>query len=32
MSPASFNEIRPGTWDIRERIKEIDANGVLGSL
>ena len=32
MEPTSFAEIRPGTWNIADRIKEMDANGVLGSL
>lgn len=32
MEPTSFDEIRRGTWDIHERVKEMDANGVLGSL
>jgi predicted TIM-barrel fold metal-dependent hydrolase len=32
MEPTSFAEIRRGTWDIHERVKEMDANGVLGSL
>src|SRR5579883_3478427 len=32
MEPTSFDEIRPGCWDINERIKDMDANGVLGSL
>ncbi|MEA3077803.1 MAG: hypothetical protein QOF60_2711 [Actinomycetota bacterium] len=30
--PKSFSEIRPGTYDVHERIKDMDANGVLGSL
>jgi len=30
--PSSFAEIRPGTYDVHERIKDMDANGVLGSL
>ena len=30
--PTSFDQIRPGTWDINERVKDMDANGVLGSL
>ncbi|MCU1380595.1 MAG: amidohydrolase 2 [Acidimicrobiales bacterium] len=30
--PTSFEQIRPGCWDIDERIKDMDANGVLGSL
>jgi len=32
MEPTSFAEIRRGTWDIHQRVKEMDANGVLGSL
>ncbi len=32
MEPTSFDEIRPGTWDIHERVRDMDANGVLGSL
>jgi predicted TIM-barrel fold metal-dependent hydrolase len=32
MEPTSFEEIRPGCWDIHERVKDMDANGVLGSL
>ncbi|MHB1486036.1 MAG: amidohydrolase family protein [Acidimicrobiales bacterium] len=30
--PTSFDQIRPGCWDINERVKDMDANGVLGSL
>ena len=30
--PTSFDQIRPGTWNIDDRIKDMDANGVLGSL
>ena len=30
--PKSFEEIRPGTYNVHERIKDMDANGVLGSL
>lgn len=30
--PTSLAELRPGTYDVHERIKEMDANGVLGSL
>ncbi|MBX6390630.1 MAG: amidohydrolase [Frankia sp.] len=30
--PKSYAEIRPGTYDVHERIKDMDANGVLGSL
>ncbi|MHB8466186.1 MAG: amidohydrolase family protein [Acidimicrobiales bacterium] len=32
IEPTSFDELRPGTYDIDERIKDMDANGVLGSL
>jgi predicted TIM-barrel fold metal-dependent hydrolase len=32
IEPTSFDEIRPGTYDIHERIKDMNANGVLGSL
>jgi len=32
MEPTSFDEIRRGCWDIHERVKDMDANGVLGSL
>lgn len=32
IEPTSFDEIRPGCWDIDERVKDMDANGVLGSL
>ncbi len=32
MEPTSFDELRPGCYDIHERIKDMDANGVLGSL
>jgi len=32
MEPISLNEIRPGAYDIHERIKDMDANGLLGSL
>ncbi|MGH9228197.1 MAG: amidohydrolase family protein [Acidimicrobiales bacterium] len=32
MEPTSFEEIRRGCWDIHERVKDMDANGVLGSL
>jgi predicted TIM-barrel fold metal-dependent hydrolase len=30
--PMSFDELRPGCYDIHSRIKDMDANGVLGSL
>jgi predicted TIM-barrel fold metal-dependent hydrolase len=32
IEPTSFDELRPGTYDIHERVKDMDANGVLGSL
>ena len=32
IEPTSFAELRPGTYDIDERVKDMDANGVLGSL
>src|SRR5918994_865602 len=32
MEPTSFDEIRPGCYDIHERVKDMDANGVVGSL
>jgi len=30
--PNSFAEIRPGTYNVHERVRDMDANGVLGSL
>src|SRR5688572_26255199 len=27
IEPTAFDEIRPGTWDIHERIKEMNAGG-----
>jgi predicted TIM-barrel fold metal-dependent hydrolase len=32
VEPTSFEEIRRGCWDVDERVKDMDANGVLGSL
>jgi predicted TIM-barrel fold metal-dependent hydrolase len=32
IEPTSLDELRPGTYDIDERVKDMDANGVLGSL
>ncbi len=32
IEPTSFDELRPGTYDVDERVKDMDANGVLGSL
>jgi len=30
--PCSFDEVRPGTYDVHERIRDMNANGVLASL
>ncbi|HEY4375878.1 MAG TPA: amidohydrolase family protein [Acidimicrobiales bacterium] len=32
IEPTSFEELRPGCYDIDARVKDMDANGVLGSL
>src|SRR4051794_35601880 len=32
MEPTSFEEIRTGCYDIHERIRDMNANGTLGSL
>ncbi len=32
MEPTSFDEIREGCYDIHERVRDMDANGVLGSM
>jgi predicted TIM-barrel fold metal-dependent hydrolase len=32
MEPTSFAEIRSGCYDIHDRIRDMDANGVLGSM
>ena len=32
IEPTSFDQIRSGCYDIDERVKDMDANGVLGSL
>lgn len=32
IEPTSFSQLRAGTYDIDERVKDMDANGVLGSL
>ena len=32
MEPTSFDEIRAGCYDIHERVRDMDANGVLGSM
>ncbi|MCL2582094.1 MAG: amidohydrolase [Streptosporangiales bacterium] len=32
MDPVCMEEMRPGVWDIHSRVKDMDANGVLGSM
>ena len=32
MEPARFDEMRPGAWDITERIRDMDLNGIYASL
>jgi predicted TIM-barrel fold metal-dependent hydrolase len=32
MEPTSLREMRPGCYDIHERVRDMDANGVLGSM
>jgi predicted TIM-barrel fold metal-dependent hydrolase len=32
MEPTSFEQLRPGTYDIHERIRDMNANGVLMSM
>jgi len=32
IEPTAFDEIRPGCWNIDERIKDMNAGGVLGSM
>jgi predicted TIM-barrel fold metal-dependent hydrolase len=32
MEPTSLHEMRPGCYDIHERVRDMDANGVLGSM
>ncbi|HMC40670.1 MAG TPA: amidohydrolase family protein [Acidimicrobiales bacterium] len=32
IEPTALDELRPGTFDIHERVKDMDANGLLGSL
>ena len=32
MEPTAFSELRAGCYDVRERVRDMDANGVLGSL
>jgi predicted TIM-barrel fold metal-dependent hydrolase len=32
IEPTSFAEMRPGCWNIADRVADMDANGVLGSM
>lgn len=32
IEPTAFEEMRPGCWDIAERVKDMDAGGILGSM
>jgi predicted TIM-barrel fold metal-dependent hydrolase len=32
IEPTAFEEIRPGCYDIHRRVRDMDANGVLGSM
>lgn len=32
MEPLSYDHMRRGTWDIKARVEDMDANGVLGSI
>ncbi|WP_261567316.1 amidohydrolase family protein [Frankia gtarii] len=32
IDPTAFDEMRPGCWDIHERVQDMDANGLLSSL
>jgi predicted TIM-barrel fold metal-dependent hydrolase len=32
IEPTAFDEMRPGCWDVHERVKDMDAGGVLGSM
>ncbi len=32
LEPTAYEQIRKGTWDIHERIRDMNAGGVLGSL
>ena len=31
-NPGAFSELRPGCFDVHERVRDMNANGVLGSL
>jgi len=32
MEPTSFAELRPGCYDVAQRVRDMDANGVVGSM
>lgn len=32
VEPTAFDEMRPGCWDIAERVKDMNAGGLLGSM
>jgi predicted TIM-barrel fold metal-dependent hydrolase len=32
IDPTSFDDLRPGTYDVHERLKDMNANGLLGSM
>ncbi|MBI2703890.1 MAG: amidohydrolase [Actinobacteria bacterium] len=32
IEPTAFDEMRPGCWDIDDRVKDMNAGGVLGSM
>src|SRR5260221_1318255 len=32
IEPTAFDEMRPGCWDVHERIRDMDAGGVLASM
>jgi predicted TIM-barrel fold metal-dependent hydrolase len=32
VEPTAFDEMRPGCYDVKERVKDMDAGGVLGSM
>jgi predicted TIM-barrel fold metal-dependent hydrolase len=32
MEPTSFDELRSGCYDVHDRVRDMDANGVLGSM
>ncbi|MGH7733229.1 MAG: amidohydrolase family protein, partial [Gemmatimonadales bacterium] len=32
LSPITYDEMRPGCFDIHQRVRDMDVNGVLGSM